>query len=59
MRVNGFVELSSPPSPIRTMVKDNKDGTYCVSYTPKEPGIYTVLVRVKEQHVPVSKTCAS
>ncbi|XP_016078852.1 PREDICTED: tripartite motif-containing protein 45 isoform X2 [Miniopterus natalensis] len=41
-------------SPIRTMVKDNKDGTYCVSYTPKEPGIYTVLVRVKDQHVPGS-----
>ncbi|XP_066233366.1 E3 ubiquitin-protein ligase TRIM45 isoform X2 [Saccopteryx leptura] len=36
---------------VRTMVQDNKDGTYCVSYIPKEPGIYTVLVCVKEQHV--------
>lgn len=40
------------------MVQDNKDGTYGVSYTPKEPGIYKVLVCVKEQHVQVSKTCA-
>ncbi|XP_025767877.1 tripartite motif-containing protein 45 isoform X2 [Puma concolor] len=38
-------------SPVRTLVQDNKDGTYYVSYTPKEPGVYTVLVRVKEQHV--------
>lgn len=38
------------------MVHDNKDGTYYVSYTPKEPGIYTVFVCVKEQHVQVSET---
>ncbi|XP_048207816.1 tripartite motif-containing protein 45 [Perognathus longimembris pacificus] len=38
-------------SPVRTMVQDNKDGTYNVSYTPKEPGIYTVWVCVEEQHV--------
>lgn len=37
------------------MVHDNKDGTYYVSYTPKEPGTYTVLVCVKEQHVQVSE----
>nr|KAF6398288.1 tripartite motif containing 45 [Rousettus aegyptiacus] len=41
----------SPCSPVRTTVQDNKDGTYYVSYTPREPGIYTVLVCVKEQHV--------
>ncbi|XP_036894774.1 tripartite motif-containing protein 45 isoform X2 [Sturnira hondurensis] len=40
-------------SPVRTTVQDNKDGTYCVSFTPKEPGVYTVLVCVKEQHVQV------
>ncbi|KAM5293829.1 E3 ubiquitin-protein ligase TRIM45 isoform 2-T2 [Glossophaga mutica] len=40
-------------SPVRTMVQDNKDGTYCVSFTPKEPGVYTVLVCIKEQHVQV------
>lgn len=40
------------------MVQDNKDGTYGVSYTPKEPGVYKVLVCVKEQHVQVSETCA-
>ncbi|XP_047640857.1 tripartite motif-containing protein 45 isoform X3 [Phacochoerus africanus] len=38
-------------SPVKTMVHDNKDGTYCISYTPKEPGVYTVLVCIKEQHV--------
>ncbi|KAB1273774.1 Tripartite motif-containing protein 45 [Camelus dromedarius] len=38
-------------SPVKTMVHDNKDGTYCVSYTPKDPGVYTVWVCVKERHV--------
>ncbi|XP_004414706.1 PREDICTED: tripartite motif-containing protein 45 isoform X2 [Odobenus rosmarus divergens] len=38
-------------SPVRALVQANKDGTYHVSYTPKEPGVYTVLVCVKEQHV--------
>ncbi|XP_053448738.1 tripartite motif-containing protein 45 [Nycticebus coucang] len=38
-------------SPVRAMVQDNKDGTYYVSYTPKEPGVYVVWVCVKEQHV--------
>ncbi|XP_004714924.1 tripartite motif-containing protein 45 [Echinops telfairi] len=37
--------------PVKTIVQDNKDGTYSVSYTPKEPGIYSVWVCVKEQHV--------
>uniref|UniRef100_A0A8D1PVK4 RING-type E3 ubiquitin transferase n=1 Tax=Sus scrofa TaxID=9823 RepID=A0A8D1PVK4_PIG len=41
-------------SPVKTMVHDNKDGTYCISYTPKEPGVYTVLVCIKEQHVQLS-----
>lgn len=34
-------------------MQDNKDGTYSISYTPKEPGVYTVLVCIKEQHVQV------
>uniref|UniRef100_A0A9L0TIS4 RING-type E3 ubiquitin transferase n=1 Tax=Equus caballus TaxID=9796 RepID=A0A9L0TIS4_HORSE len=38
-------------SPVRTMVHDNKDGTYYISYTPKEAGVYTVWVCIKEQHV--------
>ncbi|XP_054987495.1 tripartite motif-containing protein 45 isoform X1 [Sorex araneus] len=38
-------------SPVRTMVQDKKDGTYYISYIPKEAGLYTVLVRVKDQHV--------
>ena len=39
-------------------MQDNKDGTYYISYTPKEPGIYTVVVCIKEQHVQVSRTSA-
>lgn len=39
-------------------MRDNKDGTYYVSYTPKEPGVYTVVVCIKEQHVQVSGTYA-
>lgn len=54
-----FLTPYSPFSPVRTMVQDNKDGTYYISYTPREPGIYTVLVCVKEQHVQVRKTLAS
>ncbi|XP_027957927.1 tripartite motif-containing protein 45 isoform X1 [Eumetopias jubatus] len=38
-------------SPVRALVHDNQDGTYRVSYTPEEPGVYTVLVCIKEQHV--------
>ncbi|CAH6928954.1 Trim45 [Phodopus roborovskii] len=38
-------------SPIRTVVQDNKDGSYHVSFTPKEAGVYTVWVCIREQHV--------
>ncbi|XP_050013484.1 E3 ubiquitin-protein ligase TRIM45 isoform X2 [Alexandromys fortis] len=38
-------------SPVRTVVQDNKDGSYNVSFTPKEPGVYTVWVCIREQHV--------
>lgn len=34
---------------------DNGDGSYSVSYTPKEPGVYSVWVCVKAQHVKVQK----
>lgn len=55
VRMSGIFELPFLYSPVKTMVHDNKDGTYYVSYTPKEPGTYTVLVCVKEQHVQVSE----
>uniref|UniRef100_A0A8C9N6L6 RING-type E3 ubiquitin transferase n=1 Tax=Serinus canaria TaxID=9135 RepID=A0A8C9N6L6_SERCA len=32
-------------------VCDNGDGTYCISYSPEEPGLYAVCVCVKGQHV--------
>ncbi|XP_010732353.2 tripartite motif-containing protein 45 [Larimichthys crocea] len=36
---------------VETSVVDNSDGSYSVSYTPKEPGTYSVWVCVKAQHV--------
>lgn len=36
---------------VEAVVVDNGDGTYCVSYTPVEPGVYSVWVCVKAQHV--------
>ncbi|KAM4609329.1 E3 ubiquitin-protein ligase TRIM45 [Polymixia lowei] len=36
---------------VETAVVDNSDGSYDVSYTPAEPGTYSVWVCVKTQHV--------
>ncbi|KAM3862195.1 E3 ubiquitin-protein ligase TRIM45 [Diretmus argenteus] len=36
---------------VETTVVDNNDGSYGVSYTPVEPGTYSVWVCVKAQHV--------
>ncbi|XP_062862540.1 E3 ubiquitin-protein ligase TRIM45 [Trichomycterus rosablanca] len=36
---------------VETTVMDNNDGSYAVSYTPMEPGSYSVWVCVKAQHV--------
>ncbi|KAL7865740.1 hypothetical protein SRHO_G00109870 [Serrasalmus rhombeus] len=36
---------------VETTVVDNSDGSYAVSYTPVEPGSYSVWVCVKAQHV--------
>ncbi|XP_030044568.1 tripartite motif-containing protein 45-like [Microcaecilia unicolor] len=36
---------------IEPRVQDNNDGTYQVSFTPPEPGAYTVWARIKGQHV--------
>jgi len=35
-------------------VCDNGDGTYHISYSPEEPGLYAVCVYVKGQHVQVA-----
>lgn len=40
-------------STVETTVVDNNDGSYSVSYTPGEPGAYSVWVCVKAQHVQV------
>ncbi|XP_029315518.1 tripartite motif-containing protein 45 [Cottoperca gobio] len=36
---------------VEATVVDNSDGSYSVSYTPEEPGAYSVWVCVKAQHV--------
>ncbi|KAG9271369.1 tripartite motif-containing protein 45-like [Astyanax mexicanus] len=36
---------------VETTIVDNNDGSYAVSYTPMEPGSYSVWVCVKAQHV--------
>ncbi|XP_070694521.1 E3 ubiquitin-protein ligase TRIM45 [Pempheris klunzingeri] len=36
---------------VETAVVDNSDGSYSVSYTPEEPGTFSVWVCVKAQHV--------
>lgn len=33
---------------------DNGDGTYHISYSPEEPGLYAACVYVKGQHVQVA-----
>ena len=40
-------------SRVETTVLDNGNGSYNISYTPKEPGVYSVWVCVKDQHVKV------
>ncbi|XP_037542665.1 tripartite motif-containing protein 45 [Nematolebias whitei] len=36
---------------VQTTVVDNTDGTYSVSYKPEEPGLYSVWICVKAQHI--------
>lgn len=40
-------------STVEATVMDNSDGSYSVSYTPEEPGAYSVWVCVRAQHVKV------
>ncbi|PKU31554.1 tripartite motif-containing protein hypothetical protein [Limosa lapponica baueri] len=47
-RMNGFMDIAVKPT-----VCDNGDGTYHISYSPEEPGLYAVCVYVKGQHVKV------
>nr|XP_056705202.1 tripartite motif-containing protein 45 [Euleptes europaea] len=35
----------------KAVVRDNQDGTYHISYTPEEPGKYTISIFVRGQHV--------
>lgn len=37
-----------------TLVTDNEDGTYSVSYTPFEEGIHTLNVKFGGDHIPGS-----
>lgn len=49
-----FMLPFTPYSKVETTVIDNNDGSYAVSYTPTEPGSYSVWVFVKAQHVKVT-----
>lgn len=46
--------LLSVHSALKPTVCDNGDGTYCISYSPEEPGLYAVCVCVKGKHVQVA-----
>ncbi|XP_007894049.1 tripartite motif-containing protein 45 [Callorhinchus milii] len=50
VRVSIF-NKSSKDRVVKPTVEDNHDGTYCITYTPQEPGPHTVWVHVKGQHV--------
>ncbi|KAM7066661.1 LOW QUALITY PROTEIN: E3 ubiquitin-protein ligase TRIM45 [Acridotheres tristis] len=39
---------------VKPTVFDNGDGTYCISYSPEEPGLYAVCICVKGQHEQVA-----
>lgn len=47
--LKGFYSFST----VETTLVDNNNGSYTVSYTPEEPGAYSVWVCVKAQHVKV------
>ncbi|XP_072500578.1 E3 ubiquitin-protein ligase TRIM45 isoform X1 [Notamacropus eugenii] len=36
---------------LKTMVQDNNNGTYTISFIPEEPGPYTVCIYVRGQHI--------
>ncbi|XP_068946345.1 E3 ubiquitin-protein ligase TRIM45 isoform X4 [Petaurus breviceps papuanus] len=38
---------------LKTMIQDNDNGTYTISFVPEEPGPYTVCVCVRGQHIQV------
>ncbi|CAJ1079045.1 tripartite motif-containing protein 45 [Xyrichtys novacula] len=46
-----IVHREKKNSTVETTVVDNDDGSYRVSYTPEEPGVFSVWVCVKAQHV--------
>ncbi|XP_060909563.1 E3 ubiquitin-protein ligase TRIM45 [Labrus mixtus] len=46
-----IVHKEKKNSKLETSVVDNSNGSYRVSYTPKEQGVYSVWVCVKAQHV--------
>ncbi len=41
-------------SSVEAAVVDKDDGSYAVSYTPAEAGVYSVWVCIKAQHIQVS-----
>lgn len=41
-------------SPAEVKLKDNKDGTYSVTYMPMKPGTYTITIRFAGTEIPKS-----
>ena len=40
--------------PVEVKMKDNKDGTYSVSYMPVRPGTYTITIKFASSDIPKS-----
>jgi len=45
------VKVAGPSGPVTATIKDNHDGTYDASYTPKDPGVYNVDVTLNGQPI--------
>ena len=41
-------------NPVEVKMKDNRDGTYSVSYMPIKPGTYTVTIKFASANIPKS-----
>ena len=42
------------PSEAEILCEDHKDGTCTVSYLPTAPGLYKILVKFDDEHIPGS-----
>jgi len=45
---NFVVDIQGPTGPVKATVKDNKDGTYTVNYSPKDAGAHDIAVTLDD-----------